>query len=418
MNRIFVTGAGFITSIGNSYTELKDSLLNLKTGIEPYGPFQDERIPVKLNGTIKGFDVLSKDPEDWEYPSEYRPARAFLRSLAPHGLFAYCAIEQALASAGLNKDEISDARTGLYTASAGSATNLHYFVQRLHDYGVDRMGPKGVVASIAGTLNFCFVSHYKIKGNSCGFVSACASSGHALGFAIEEIRSGRQDRMIVVGAEDGDSDTLLPFAAMRAMSLESDPKKAAKPFDVERSGFVGTGGATVLILESESSTEKRGVEPMAEMLGWGQASDGYSAVLPEPDGKGVAQAMEYALQSSGLKPDEIDYLNAHATGTTSGDTAELRAIKSVFGEHSKMRISATKALTGHGLSLASIMEAGITAVSLKEGFCPGTAHLEHPDPEVGDLNVISETEHSAPVTAISNSSGFGGANVSLVLRKV
>ena len=223
--------------------------------------------------------------------------------------------------------------------------------------------------------------------------------------------------MIVVGAEDGDSDTLLPFAAMRAMSLESDPKKAAKPFDVERSGFIGTGGATVLILESESLAERRGAVPMAEMLGWGQASDGYSAVLPEPDGKGIAQAMQYALQDSGLEPDQIDYLNAHATGTPSGDIAELRAIKSVFGEQCRMRISGTKALTGHGLSLASIMEAGITAVSLKEGFCPGTAHLERPDPEVGALNVISETEHSSPVTAISNSSGFGGANVSLVLRR-
>ena len=258
------------------------------------------------------------------------PGRALIRSLAPHGFYAYCAIEQALEMANLKADEISDVKTGLFTASAGSASNIHYFVQRLHDLGVDRMGPKGVVSSIAGTLNFCFVSHYKIKGHSCGFVSACASSGHAIGYAMEEIRSGRQDRMIVVGAEDGDADTLLPFAAMRAMSLESDPEKAAKPFDVARSGFIGTGGATVLILESEELAQKRGAQPLAEMIGWGQASDGYSAVLPEPDGKGLILAMESALADSKLEPDQVDYLNAHATGTSSGDIAELRAIKSVF----------------------------------------------------------------------------------------
>ena len=418
MKKIFVTGTGFITSIGNSYAEVLDSLLHQRTGIATYAPFQKPEIPVKLAGTIKGFDLHSFDPEDWTFPDDYHPGRALLRSLAPHGFYAYCAIEQALKQAGLSYDVISDPQTGLHTASAGSPGNLRYYINRMHEYGVDRMGPKAVVASIAGTLNFSLVSHYKIKGNSCGFVSACASSGHALGYAIEEIRSGRQQRMIVVGAEDGDLDTLLPFAGMRAMSLETDPQKAAKPFDVGRNGFVGTGGAAVMILESEELVAERGVQPMVELLGWGQASDGFSAVLPEPDGKGLSRAMKNALQYSEVKPEQVDYLNAHATGTVSGDTAELRAIKEVFGENAAVKISATKALTGHGLSLSSILEAGITLIALKEGFCPGTAHLENPDPEIGNLKVLKENESCSPVVALSNSSGFGGANVSLVLKKV
>ncbi len=417
MKRIFVTGTGFITSIGNRYSDVLESLLTQKTGIEPYGPFQDDKIPVKLTGTIKDFDVLSQDPEDWTFPAEYRPGRSLLRSLAPHGLYAYCAIEQALKQAGLKKEDISDPMTGLYTASAGSATNLHYYIDRLNKYGTERMGPMGVVSSIAGTLNFCMVSHYKIKGNSCGFVSACASSGHALGYAFEEIRSGRQDRMIVVGAEDGDSATLLPFAAMRAMSLEKDPTMAAKPFDVNRSGFIGTGGATVLILESEELAKQRDIEPLAEMLGWGQASDGHSPVLPEPDGKGLSRAMQNALDSAEVNAESVDYINAHATGTVSGDIAELRAIKEVFGPNATVKISGTKALTGHGLSLASAMEAGICVIALKEGICPGTAHLENPEPEIGNLQVIGSTEHSNPRIVLSNSSGFGGANVSILLKK-
>ena len=418
MNKVYVTGAGFITSIGNSYDAVFESLRTQTTGIERYSAFDADAVPVKVVGTIKGFDLESDDPEDWVYPKDYRPSRNLLRSLAPHGLYAYCAIEQALKQAGLDEEWLSNFHTGIHTASAGSPRNLRHHMNRMHELGVERLSPKSVVTSIAGTLNFCLVSHYKIKGNSCGFVSACASSGHALGYAFDEIRSGRQERVIVVGAEDGDLDTLLPFASMRAMSLEPDPLKACKPFDVDRSGFVGTGGAVALILESENSISARKAAPLMEMLGWAQTSDGYSAVLPEPDGEGLARAMQLALKSSELRSDEVDYLNAHATGTPSGDVAELRAIRTVFGEAPSVRIGATKALTGHGLSLSSILEAGLTLIALKEGFCPGTAHLEKPDPEVGQLRVLQANDDCRPSIALSNSSGFGGANVSLLFKSV
>ena len=418
MRKVFVTGVGFTSSIGNDYATVLDSLLNLKTGIELYPPFQRDDIPVKLAGTIKGFDLQSNDPEDWVYPKDKAPGRALLRSLAPHGLYCYFAIEQAIAQAGLSEEHISNSRTGFHSASAGSPTNLAYYVNRMHQHGVDRLSPKAIVASIPGTINFSFVSHYKIKGSSCGFVSACASSGHALGYALDEIRLGRQDRMIIVGGEDGDLNTILPFAAMRALSPETTPEKGAKPFDVERSGFIGTGGAAAMIIEAEDAIAKRGGTPLVEFKGWGQSSDGFSAVLPEPEGAGLARSMRFSLESAGLNADDVDYINAHATATIPGDIAELKAIKDVFGPDSKVKISSTKALTGHGLSLSSILEAGISVISLVEGICPGTAHLEKLDPEAGNLDVISQTEKSQPRAVLSNSSGFGGANVSLVFEKV
>ena len=417
MRRVLVSGIGFVSSIGNDYAAVLDSLLNLKTGIELYPPFQQDNIPVKLAGTIKGFDLNSNDPEDWVFPRDKAPGRALLRSLSPHGLYCYFAIEQAIAQAGLSQEHISNYRTGFHSASAGSPTNLNYYVNRMHQHGVDRLSPKAIVASIPGTINFSFVSHYKIKGNSCGFVSACASSGHALGYALDEIRLGRHDRMIVVGAEDGDLNTILPFAAMRALSTETSPERGAKPFDVDRSGFIGTGGAAAMILEAEDVLEQRGGTPLAEFKGWGRSSDGYSAVLPEPEGEGLSRSMEASLESSNIHASDVDYINAHATATIPGDVAELKAIKRVFGEDSKVKISSTKALTGHGLSLSSILEAGISVIALREGICPGTAHLEKVDPEAGALNVISKTEKSYPRTALSNSSGFGGANVSLVFGK-
>lgn len=417
MQKVYITGLGFITSIGNEYAEVRQSLIDLRSGIEKYAPFDREDVPVKLAGTIKEFDILSEDAEDWEYPSRYRPGRALLRSLSPHGLYAYCAVEQALGCVGWESDLISNVKTGLYTASAGSMSQLHYHLNYMHEKGVARLSPKAVVCSIPGTLNFSLVSHYKIKGNSCGFVSACASSGHALGMAHDDIALGRQDRMIVVGAEDGDFNTLLPFAGMRAMSDEPDPEKSSIPFDVNRSGFIGTGGAVAMTLESEESLKTRGAKPIVEFLGWGQSSDGYSAVLPEPEGEGVARSMESALESAGITSEDVDYINAHATATPQGDPAELKAIKKVFGEKSSVAISATKALTGHALSASSILEAGISAMALNEGFCPGTAKLRELDPEGEGLNILRETEFSNPQIALSNSSGFGGANATLILKK-
>jgi 3-oxoacyl-[acyl-carrier-protein] synthase-1 len=418
MPKVFITGLGFITSIGNDAATVTESLRTLRHGMEAYPPFQKPEIPVKVAAPVKGFDTESMDPEDWTYPARYRVKREFLRSMGPHGLYAYCALTQAIADAGLSEGDVSNEDTGLFAASAGSPHLLTYFVQKMNTQGVMKCSPLGIVASIAGTVQFNLVAHFRIRGASTGFASACASSSHALGYAFDEIVLGRQRRMFVVGAEDGNVETILPFAGMRALSLNPDPDTASRPFDAQRDGFVGTGGATVLVLESEEEVARRGVTPYCEIAGWGQASDGHNVAISHPEGTGLRNAMERALKASGVAPADVAYVNAHATSTPIGDVSEARALRAVFGPSgARPAVSSTKALTGHGLSLAGAMETGFCALAIRDGFTPGSAHITRIDPEVADLNIPLETLPVRPAVVLNNSSGFGGANVCLVLRQ-
>ena len=225
--------------------------------------------------------------------------------------------------------------------------------------------------------------------------------------------------MFVVGAEDGNVETILPFAGMRALSLNPDPDTASRPFDRGRDGFVGTGGATVLVLESEAEVARRGVRPYAEIAGWGQASDGHNVAISHPEGTGLRTAMARALRAAGVTPGEVAYVNAHATSTPIGDLSEARALRAIFGAvGARPAISSTKALTGHGLSLAGAMETGFCALAVRDGFIPGSAHIAELDPELADLNIVRQTAAARPAVVLNNSSGFGGANVCLVLRQV
>lgn len=417
MSKVFLTGLGFITSIGNDAASVAKNLREMRHGVVRYPPFESPVVPVKVAAPVKDFDTASLDPEDWTYPERYRVGREFLRSMGPHGLYSHCAMKQAIADAGLSPEDVSNEDTGLFGASAGSPNLLTYFVRKMHEQGVMRCSPLGIVASIAGTVQFNLVAHFKIKGASTGFASACASSSHAMGYAYDEIMLGRQERMFVVGAEDGNVETILPFAGMRALSLNPDPDTASRPFDRKRDGFVGTGGATVLVLESEAEVQRRGVTPYCEVAGWGQASDGHNVAISHPDGTGLSNAINRALRYSGVKPEEVDYLNAHATSTPIGDVSEARAIRTVFGPSgARPAVSSTKALTGHGLSLAGAMETGFCALAMKEGFIPGSANISEIEPEVADLNILRKTTEERPKVVLNNSSGFGGANVSLVLR--
>jgi 3-oxoacyl-[acyl-carrier-protein] synthase-1 len=418
MPKVYITGLGFITSIGNDAATVSDNLRALRHGIGVYPAFQKPEIPVKVAAPVRGFDTESMDPEDWTYPERYRVKREYLRSMGPHGLYAYCAMIQAIADAGLSEAEVSNDDTGLFAASAGSPHLLTYFVQRMNTQGVMKCSPLGIVASIAGTVQFNLVAHFRIRGASTGFASACASSSHALGYAFDEIALGRQRRMFVVGAEDGNVETILPFAGMRALSLNPDPDTASRPFDAARDGFVGTGGATVLVLESEDEVARRGAKPYCEVAGWGQASDGHNVAISHPEGTGLRNAMERALRAAGVAPAEVAYVNAHATSTPIGDISEAKALRAVFGAAgARPAVSSTKALTGHGLSLAGAMETGFCALAVREGFTPGSAHISRLDPEVADLNIPLETLPVRPDVVLNNSSGFGGANVCLVLRR-
>lgn len=419
MPRVFITGLGFVTSIGNDIATVTRNLRELRHGFELYPPFQKPDIPCKVVGTIKEFTTDSTDPEDWTFPNRYKIKRELLRSMAPNGLYAHCAMLQAVEDAHLTEADISNADTGLYAASGGSPYLTNYHHERLQKFGVMRCSPLGIVASIVGTLNFNLVAAFKILGSSCGFSSACASSAHALGFAFDDLMLGRQKRMFVVGAEDGNVDAILPFAGMRTLSLQGDPTLASRPFDAARDGFVGTGGGTVLVLETEDEVVRRGVKPYAEVLGWGQASDGYNVAISHPEGSGSAAAMTKALRATNLVPEQIDYVNAHATSTVIGDISEARALRAVFKQSAERPyVSSTKALTGHGLSLAGAMESGFSVLAMRAGFIPGNAHLKTLEPQCAGINVLPQTIATAPNYVIKNSSGFGGANVALVFKRV
>jgi 3-oxoacyl-[acyl-carrier-protein] synthase-1 len=205
---------------------------------------------------------------------------------------------------------------------------------------------------------------------------------------------------------------------MRALSLQTSPDLASRPFDANRDGFVGTGGGAVLVLESEEEVKRRGAKTYCEIAGWGQASDGYNVAISHPEGIGLRVAMTNALRQTGIEPESVDYVNAHATSTPIGDTSEAKALKAVFKDAAmRPAISSTKALTGHGLSLAGAMETAFCAIAIKEGFMPGSAHITKLDPACEGLNVIRATLSQQPRIVLNNSSGFGGANVCIVLRQ-
>lgn len=416
--RVLITGLGFITPIGNDRASVDASLRAGRHGLANVEFLGNPAIPVKVAGTVKDFNVESPNPRDWTWPSCYDLPRETLRGMAPHGVYAFCALTQALADAGLKPQDIAnDDETGLFCASAGSAMLMYNNLAQMHAVKGERGNPMGVVSSIAGTLNFNLAAHFHITGAVCGFVSACASASHAIGYGCDEIRLGRLKRIIVVGAEELNAETLLPFAAMRALSVQSDPGKASRPFDVGRDGFVGSGGSVVVVLEEASLAAARGAPVYAEVAGWGQAADGHSVAMSHPAGAGLHRAMSRAIADAGAKPTDIDYVNAHGTSTPVGDRAEAIALKTLFdGTGANPRISSTKALTGHPLSLAGAMEAAFCALAMKEGYTPGNPHLVTPDESCVGLNLPRTTELVRPNLVLNNSSGFGGSNVCHVLK--
>jgi len=413
MTAVVVTGIGFASSIGTGREQVLSSLRELRHGFSRKRLAGESIGPELVCGSVDGFDVASEDCRDWVFPGSDWLEPGFLRGLPPHGAFALVALEEALHQAGLERTDLTQGQTGLFCASPGSPRQLRHHLNRLADANWERADPMCIVSSIAGSLNFNLAAHFGITGANCGFVSACTSSSHALGYAWDEIALGRQERMLVVSAEDGDAENLLPFLGMRALSSNLDPDTASRPFDRNRDGFVGTGGGAALVLESVESAASRGISPLAKMLSWGQASDGYNVAAPHPEGRGIQTAMERCLASASMEPSTIDYINAHATSTRAGDQAEAIALKAIgFADpKSKASISSTKGLTGHGLSHAGALEAAISVLCLSEGLVPGNAALAEPDDTCQGLRLPTRSEDQDLHLVLNNSSGFGGSNV-------
>jgi 3-oxoacyl-(acyl-carrier-protein) synthase len=410
---VVVTGLGLVTSIGTGKEAVLAALRNLRTGIRAWDPLSGTELPVKLAGVVAGFDFPSADSGGWRWPEDTGIDASQVRGMPPHGVYALVALHEAMREAGLSAADCADGRCGLYTASGGSHRLILQHLSAMARTGWRRGHPLGVVSSIAGTLSFHLSASLGIRGESCGFVSACASSAHALGYAADAIRLGRQDRIIVVGAEDLTVESAMPFHAMGALSMETDPAKAVRPFDRSRNGFAASGGAAVLILESAEAAAARGAAPLALLQGWGQAADGYHAAAPHPNGEGMERAMRLALADAVLAPRDLAYVNAHAPGTVAGDAAEALALSRLLGG-SATAISSTKALTGHTLSMAGSLESAICVLALQNGLIPGQAHLEEALPEGAELNLPRQSLQQQPDCVMNLNSGFGGANVAII----
>lgn len=414
MNRVVVTGLGFVSSIGNNRAAVTDSLREGRSGIEFVPELAALNDRVKLCGIPKGFAFPSPDSMDWTFPAEVQFTRAQLRTLVPNVAYATMAMEEAIKDAKLEPTHVSSPQTGLYCASAGSPWMTQVAMNSVITRGPARTSAPVVITGMPNSLHLNLTARFATKGASLGFNSACASSSHALGSACDLIRLGRQKIMFVVGAEDCHPHSVLPFASLRALSAHSDPALAPRPFDVSRDGFITCGGGVVLVLEDAEHAAARGAKVYAEVKGWGQASDGYDVVAPDPTGSGLARAMTNALQDASLDATAIDYINAHATATNAGDLAELNALKTVFTADKRPKVSSTKALTGHGLCLAGALEAGISCLAISEGFMPVSAKIQELDPAAAGVNILTQRCDEAPKVVMSNSSGFGGANVALI----
>ena len=417
--RVVVTGLGFITSIGNNREQVLTSLRELRTGIEYYPDLERSGVLVRLVGTVKEFSFPELHSDEWTYPAAYTIPREHLRSMGPNAVYGFCAMKQAIAEAQLSPELVSHPRTGAMCASGGSSWLSYDYMDMMLEKGPQRCNPMAMIASIAGTLNMNFVSCFGIKGHSLGFSSACASSAHALGEAFDRIRLNRQDIVFVAGAEDCDLFTILPFVGTRALTTGTDPSISPCAFDVKRDGFAVTGGGAVLVLEELEHARRRGAPIQAEMIGWGEASDGYSVMAPEPEGDGLRRAMDAAIGEAGISPAEVDYINAHGTGTQANDSTETRAIRQVFGSHAnELAVSSTKSMHGHALGAAGALEAVATLLAFRSDFLPPTANFLERDP-VCDLDVVPNEARAAQIEgALSNSFAFGGLNAVLAFRRV
>ena len=405
--RVVVTGLGAITPVGSDVASTWDALTHGRGGIGRITRFDPAPYESKIAGEVKDFE-----------PTKYMD-RKDARRTDRFTHLAVGAAAQALEDSKLDVSKAPD-RAGVAIATGvGGLETLIEQVLVMEKRGPSRLSPFLVPMLMANAGSAQISMQFGLQGPNVAYVSACASSAHSLGESAEIIRRGQADVMVAGGAEAA----VLPlaigaFATMHAMSRRNDdPEHASRPFDKERDGFVLSEGAAAVVLEELEHARLRGARIYGELVGYGATADAYHITSPSPEGEGNARAMKMALEQAGMRPDEIDYINAHGTSTQPNDREETAAIKAVFGDHAyKLAISSTKSMTGHLLGAAGALEAIACLLAIRDGCLPPTINYEVPDPAL-DLDYVPNTARASRIgTALSNSMGFGGHNASLIFR--
>ena len=406
--RVVVTGLGAVTPIGLDVASTWDSLVHGRSGITRITRFDPAAYETQIAGEVRDFD-----------PGKYLE-RKDIRRTDRFAQFAVAAAAQAMEDGGIKGGGDDRERIGVSIATGvGGIETLIEQVLVMRDKGPSRMSPFLVPMLMANAGSAQISMQFDLRGPSLTYVSACASSAHAIGECAELIKRGQADVMVSGGAEAA----VLPlpigaFATMHAMSRRNDsPAKASRPFDKDRDGFVLSEGGAVLVLEEREHTLARKAKIYGELVGYGATADAYHITAPSPEGEGNARAMKMALDQAGLRPTDIEYINAHGTSTQPNDREETAAIKRVFGEHAHtLMVSSTKSMTGHLLGAAGALEAIACLLAMRDGCVPPTINYETPDPAL-DLDYVPNQARAKQIkTALSNSMGFGGHNASLIFR--
>ena len=402
MKRVVITGIGIISSIGNNKKEVLSSLQNAKSGITIDTEYANLGFRSRVSGAIKNIDY--KNLID----------KKIVRFMGQAAGYAYLAMQEAIADAGLTQDLISHHKTGLIVGSGGASnSDVVESADLLRNGGIKKLGPYRVTRAMGSTTSACLATAFKVKGTAYSISSACATSAHCIGSALEQIQMGKQTVMFAGGGEELHWSLSMLFDAMGSLSSNNNttPELASRAFDVNADGFVISGGAGIVVLEDLEHALQRKANIYAEIVGYGNSSDGNNMVQPSQEG--AVRCMQNALATV---TDKIDYVNAHGTSTPVGDPKELNALHEVFSDY-KPAISSTKSLTGHSLGAAGVHEAIYSLLMLQNNFIAPSINIQDLIAEAAGHNIIREKNKISINTALSNSFGFGGVNASLVFKR-
>jgi len=403
MKRVVITGVGIVSSLGNNKEDVTDSLRNGRSGIVAAPEYKENGLRSQVHGAVK--DLNFSDHID----------RKQLRFMGDAAAYSFIAMQQAVEDSGLNEDQMSNPRTGLIAGSGGgSNSNSTEAVAIAKEKGVRRVGPYMVTRTMGSTVSACLATPFKIKGINYSISSACSTSAHCIGTAVEQIQLGKQDVVFAGGGEELHWTMSVLFDAMGALSTKYNdtPEKASRAYDADRDGFVIAGGGGMVVVEELEHALARGAKIYAEITGYGANSDGYDMVAPS--GEGAVRCMKLALDTvSG----PVDYINPHGTSTPVGDTKEAAAIREVFGENIP-KISSTKSMSGHSLGAAGVHEFIYSLMMLENDFIAPSINIDNLDEQCEGMPIVTERIDNAGLNRImSNSFGFGGTNASVVFER-